>query len=95
MFGHLAWLTSIVFCAANGMRPLLIAAAAFFLLESYAASACGLEDGEDRFDGTICRPFSSIGLARLDDRRNMAGVRTARVNDGRTKNHRHPERYRR
>ncbi len=25
-----AWLTSIVFCAANGVRPLLIAAAAFF-----------------------------------------------------------------
>ncbi len=25
-----AWLTSIVFCATNGARPLLIAAAAFF-----------------------------------------------------------------
>ena len=25
-----AWLTSIVFCASNGMRPLLIAGAAFF-----------------------------------------------------------------
>jgi hypothetical protein len=25
-----AWLTSIVFCAANGMRPLLIAGATFF-----------------------------------------------------------------
>jgi hypothetical protein len=25
-----AWLTSIVFCASNGMRPLLIASAAFF-----------------------------------------------------------------
>ena len=25
-----AWLTSIVFCAAHGARPLLIAAAAFF-----------------------------------------------------------------
>jgi len=30
MFGYSAWLTSIVFCAANGMRPLLIAAATFF-----------------------------------------------------------------
>jgi hypothetical protein len=25
-----AWLTSIVFCATNGLRPLLIASAAFF-----------------------------------------------------------------
>jgi hypothetical protein len=25
-----AWLTSIVFCAANGLRPLMIAGAAFF-----------------------------------------------------------------
>jgi hypothetical protein len=29
-FCYSAWLTSIVFCAANGARPLLIAAAAFF-----------------------------------------------------------------
>jgi hypothetical protein len=29
-FCYAAWLTSIVFCAANGPRPLLIAAAAFF-----------------------------------------------------------------
>ena len=28
--GYSAWLTSIVFCASNGMRPLLIAGAAFF-----------------------------------------------------------------
>ena len=27
---HAAWLTSIVFCATNGQRPLLIAGAAFF-----------------------------------------------------------------
>jgi hypothetical protein len=27
---YAAWLTSIVFCATNGARPLLIAAAAFF-----------------------------------------------------------------
>jgi hypothetical protein len=27
---YAAWLTSIVFCAVNGARPLLIAAAAFF-----------------------------------------------------------------
>jgi hypothetical protein len=27
---YAAWLTSIVFCAVNGTRPLLIAAAAFF-----------------------------------------------------------------
>jgi hypothetical protein len=27
---YAAWLTSIVFCAANGGRPLLIAAAVFF-----------------------------------------------------------------
>ncbi len=30
MFGYSAWLTSIVFCASNGLRPLLIASAAFF-----------------------------------------------------------------
>ena len=30
LFAYSAWLTSIVFCASNGMRPLLIAAAAFF-----------------------------------------------------------------
>jgi|SRR5271166_518714 len=30
MFTYSAWLTSIVFCAAHGERPLLIAAAAFF-----------------------------------------------------------------
>jgi len=30
MFGYAAWLTSIVFCAANGPRPLLLASAAFF-----------------------------------------------------------------
>jgi hypothetical protein len=29
-FCYAAWLTSIVFCATNGARPLLIAAAAFF-----------------------------------------------------------------
>jgi len=29
-FCYSAWLTSIVFCAASGQRPLLIAAAAFF-----------------------------------------------------------------
>ncbi len=27
---YAAWLTSIVYCAANGMRPLMIAAASFF-----------------------------------------------------------------
>jgi hypothetical protein len=30
MTAYSAWLTSIVFCAANGMRPLMITAAAFF-----------------------------------------------------------------
>jgi hypothetical protein len=30
MFSYSAWLTSIVFCAGNGQRPLLIASAAFF-----------------------------------------------------------------
>jgi hypothetical protein len=30
MFTYSAWLTSIVFCAASGLRPLLIAAALFF-----------------------------------------------------------------
>jgi hypothetical protein len=30
MFTYSAWLTSIVFCASNGQRPLLVAAAAFF-----------------------------------------------------------------
>ena len=30
LFSYSAWLTSIVFCASNGLRPLLIAAAAFF-----------------------------------------------------------------
>jgi len=30
LFIYSAWLTSIVFCAANGRRPLLIAAAVFF-----------------------------------------------------------------
>jgi hypothetical protein len=30
LFAYSAWLTSIVFCAANNVRPLLIAAAAFF-----------------------------------------------------------------
>ena len=30
LFGYSAWLTSIVFCAENGLRPLLIAAASFF-----------------------------------------------------------------
>lgn len=29
-FCYSAWLTSIVFCAANGCRPLLLAPAAFF-----------------------------------------------------------------
>ncbi len=29
-FCYAAWLTSIVFCAASGQRPLLIAAATFF-----------------------------------------------------------------
>jgi hypothetical protein len=27
---YAAWLTSIVFCSANGLRPLMIAAAVFF-----------------------------------------------------------------
>jgi len=27
---YAAWLTSIVFCASNGQRPLLVASAAFF-----------------------------------------------------------------
>ncbi len=30
LFGYAAWLTSIVFCAEEGMRPLLVAAALFF-----------------------------------------------------------------
>jgi hypothetical protein len=30
MIAYAAWLTSIVFCASNNMRPLLVAAAAFF-----------------------------------------------------------------
>jgi hypothetical protein len=30
LFIYSAWLTSIVFCATNGLRPLMIAAAAFF-----------------------------------------------------------------
>ncbi len=30
LFGYSAWLTSIVFCAANGLRPLLISVALFF-----------------------------------------------------------------
>jgi hypothetical protein len=30
LFSYSAWLTSIVFCATNGPRPLMIAAAAFF-----------------------------------------------------------------
>jgi len=30
LFGYSAWLTSIVFCASNGMRALLIAGAIFF-----------------------------------------------------------------
>ena len=30
LFGYSAWLTSIVFCATNGPRPLLFADAAFF-----------------------------------------------------------------
>jgi hypothetical protein len=30
LFAYSAWLTSIVFCASNGLRPLLIAGAAFF-----------------------------------------------------------------
>jgi hypothetical protein len=30
LFGYAAWLTSIVFCAVAGLRPLLIAAALFF-----------------------------------------------------------------
>ena len=30
LFIYSAWLTSIVFCAANDMRPLLIAASVFF-----------------------------------------------------------------
>ena len=30
LLGYSAWLTSIVFCAAHGERPLMIAAAAFF-----------------------------------------------------------------
>jgi hypothetical protein len=29
-FTYAAWLTSIVFCSANGMRPLLVASALFF-----------------------------------------------------------------
>lgn len=30
LFGYAAWLTSIVFCAEEGMRPLLVASAMFF-----------------------------------------------------------------
>jgi len=30
LLGYSAWLTSIVFCSANGQRPLLIAGATFF-----------------------------------------------------------------
>jgi len=30
LLAYSAWLTSIVFCAANHMRPLMIASAAFF-----------------------------------------------------------------
>lgn len=30
LFSYSAWLTSIVFCASNGLKPLLFASAAFF-----------------------------------------------------------------
>ena len=40
-FCYAAWLTSIVFCAVSGQRPLLIASAAFFRLGSCTASGCG------------------------------------------------------
>jgi len=30
LFSYAAWLTSIVFCAEEGLRPLLVAAAVFF-----------------------------------------------------------------
>lgn len=30
LFSYSAWMTSIVFCATNGLRPLLIAGAMFF-----------------------------------------------------------------
>ena len=30
LFAYSAWLTSIVFCASNHLRPLMIASAAFF-----------------------------------------------------------------
>lgn len=30
LFVYSAWLTSIVFCSANGLRPLMIASATFF-----------------------------------------------------------------
>jgi fatty acid desaturase len=32
LLGYSAWLTSIVFCAVNGLRPLMIIGTAFFLL---------------------------------------------------------------
>ena len=39
-FTYAAWLTSIVFCSANGMRPLLVASALFFLQNLPGAGAC-------------------------------------------------------
>lgn len=41
-----AWLTSIVFCAASGLRPLLIASAAFSRLVSSMVLGCGLAAGD-------------------------------------------------
>jgi hypothetical protein len=43
---YAAWLTSIVFCAAHGARPLLIASASFSLSASSMASASGSVAGD-------------------------------------------------
>ena len=45
-FCYSAWLTSIVFCAGNGMRPLLVAGAAFFPVGVVHGSGYGSEAGE-------------------------------------------------
>ena len=57
---YASWLTSIVFCSANGLRPLMIAAAVFFPIGGHTVSESGLAGGERQVSVLVKHFFSRL-----------------------------------
>jgi hypothetical protein len=62
--GYSAWLTSIVFCAANGRWPLVVAAASFFRSVLCMVWVSGSADGDTARRRSSCGKDGSGRIAR-------------------------------